>query len=164
MEKKKRILVLSDSHGRDENVERAMKQAGRFDLLVHLGDVGYGYQRLEASTPAAVLMIAGNNDYALDLPASRVFPLGPHRVLAVHGHRQQVHFGTSALERSAIQNNCDIVMFGHTHVPFIRQDENLTLLNPGSISLPRQSGHKKTYILIEMDEEGKMDIQLRELD
>lgn len=160
---KKRILVLSDSHGRDENVDRAMKQAGRFDLMVHLGDIGYGYERIRSSTPAGVIIVAGNNDFTLDLPDSQVFPLGPHRVLAVHGHRHQVHFGTSSLERSAIQNNCDIVMFGHTHVPFKRQDEYLTLLNPGSISLPRQSGHKKTYMIIEMDDDGKLDIKIHEL-
>lgn len=160
---KKRILVLSDSHGRDENVERAMKQAGRFDLMVHLGDVGYGYERIQASTPAAVIMVAGNNDFSIDLPAFRVFPLGPHKVLAVHGHRQQVHFGTSGLERAALKNGCDIVMYGHTHVPFLRQDENLTILNPGSVSLPRQSGHKKTYMIMEMTEDGTMDIKLHEL-
>ena len=32
-----RVLVVSDSHGRNENVERAIEKAGKFDIMIHLG-------------------------------------------------------------------------------------------------------------------------------
>lgn len=39
-----RILIMSDSHGRNENVELAIAQVreeiGEFQMLIHLGDVG----------------------------------------------------------------------------------------------------------------------------
>jgi hypothetical protein len=161
---KKRVLILSDSHGRDENVEPAMQAAGHFDLMIHLGDVGYGYERIKASTMAAVVIVAGNNDYFMDLPPAQAFEFGPHKILAVHGHRQNVHYGTDALERLALQNGCDIVMFGHTHVPYKKQDGDMLILNPGSISLPRQSGHRKTYMIMEMDDDGSLEVTLHELD
>ena len=49
----------------------------------------------------------------------------------------------------------DIVMFGHTHRPLIDIHEDITLINPGSISYPRQEGKKPTYITMEIDENGE---------
>ena len=34
-----KILVVSDSHGRDENLEQAVMQETPFDMLIHCGDV-----------------------------------------------------------------------------------------------------------------------------
>ena len=46
-------------------------------------------------------------------------------------------------------------MFGHTHRPYLSQEEGLTVLNPGSLSFPRQDGRKPTYMLMEIDENGE---------
>ena len=43
----------------------------------------------------------------------------------------------------------------HTHYPCLVHTEGLTILNPGSLSLPRQDGHKPSYILMELDREGE---------
>lgn len=34
-----RILVISDTHRKDENVEKILKKEGTFDRVIHLGDV-----------------------------------------------------------------------------------------------------------------------------
>ena len=34
-----KILVVSDTHGRDENFEQAVMQEAPFDMLIHCGDV-----------------------------------------------------------------------------------------------------------------------------
>lgn len=49
----------------------------------------------------------------------------------------------------------DVVMFGHTHVPFIDIGHTLTILNPGSLSYPRQASRKPTFLLMEIDENGQ---------
>ena len=46
-------------------------------------------------------------------------------------------------------------MFGHTHKPYFSQKDGLTVLNPGSLSYPRQDGRKPSYMVMEIDEEGK---------
>ena len=55
----------------------------------------------------------------------------------------------------ARSRNADIVMFGHTHKPYFSQKDGLTVLNPGSLSYPRQDGRKPSYMVMEIDEEGK---------
>ena len=37
-----RILIVSDTHGNHRNFDRAVKKAGKFDMLIHLGDLEGG--------------------------------------------------------------------------------------------------------------------------
>ena len=34
-----KVLIVSDTHGRDENLELAVNREAPFDMLVHCGDV-----------------------------------------------------------------------------------------------------------------------------
>ena len=52
------------------------------------------------------------------------------------------------------ENNADIVMFGHIHVPVVEKSDGVTIVNPGSISLPRNADGRPTYIVMNA-EEGK---------
>lgn len=51
------------------------------------------------------------------------------------------------IEQEAVARGMDIVMFGHTHRPVIIVEDNITLINPGSISYPRQADGIPTYII-----------------
>ncbi len=162
-----RVLILSDSHGRNENVEKAIKKAkksGKIDLMVHLGDVGYDHLAIERMAGVPTYMVAGNNDYGGFLRDMSVIYIGGHKVLLTHGHRQNVHFGLERLGYLALENDCDIVMYGHTHVPLLEEDEDITFLNPGSISLPRQIGHKKTFVIMEVDDEDEISYIFESID
>jgi hypothetical protein len=50
----------------------------------------------------------------------------------------------------------DIVIYGHTHRPLIDIGDEVTALNPGSLSYPRQEGHRPSYIIMEMDKDEEM--------
>ena len=39
-----RILVISDSHGRNDDVKGVLEQVGEIDMLIHCGDVERGDQ------------------------------------------------------------------------------------------------------------------------
>lgn len=150
----RRVLVLSDSHGNNENVRKAIEKAGKIDLMIHLGDVGRDYLEVEHMSGVPTYIVAGNNDYGGFLRDMSVIYIGSHKCLLTHGHRQHVHFGVDRLRYLALENECDIAMYGHTHVPFLEEDsEDVTILNPGSISLPRQSGYEKTFLIMEIDED-----------
>ena len=58
----------------------------------------------------------------------------------------------------------DIVMFGHTHKPYLDMGEDITVLNPGSLSYPRQVGRKGSYMILEINEDGKCNYQQYFLD
>ena len=57
--------------------------------------------------------------------------------------------------KAPTENGYDIVMYGHTHVPFLDVGDKVTILNPGSISYPRQDGRKHTFMMIDVDSKGE---------
>lgn len=158
-----RILIVSDSHGRSENVEKAIKQVGKIDFLIHLGDVCDYPQIIEGMAHVPVYMVAGNNDFGRGLLDRNIIQFGGHRVYMTHGHRQGVYSGVQLLKSIARDNNCDIVMFGHTHKPYFEEGD-VTVLNPGSISEPRQAGREKTFVLMKIDDNDKVSYSIQVLE
>lgn len=152
----RRILVVSDSHGRNENVRRAIEKAGKFDIMIHLGDVGNEYREVERMAGVPTYIVAGNNDYARGLLERNIIEIGGHRIYATHGHRQNVHFGVELLYYLALENDCDIVMYGHTHVPYLDEEDDVTILNPGSLTYPRQEGHEKTFVVMTIEDDDSV--------
>ena len=156
-----KVLIVSDTHGREQNLAEALEQTGLIDQLIHLGDVEGGAEHIrELAGDAPAAIIAGNNDFFCDLPNERIFTLGGHRIFMTHGHGYFVHSGTLYLKREARKKGADIVMFGHTHKPYMEEDNELLVLNPGSLSLPRQEGHRPTYIVMEIADDGQISYEL----
>ena len=156
-----KVLIVSDTHGREQNLAEALEQTGPIDQLIHLGDVEGGAEHIrELAGDAPAAIIAGNNDFFCDLPNERIFTLGGHRIFMTHGHGYFVHSGTMYLKREARKKGADIVMFGHTHKPYMEEDNELLVLNPGSLSLPRQEGHRPTYIVMEIADDGQISYEL----
>ena len=79
-------------------------------------------------------------------------------------HYYNVSLGVEVLRQEAIERNCDIAMYGHTHRPFLEVGKDVTILNPGSLSYPRQEGRKPSYMVMEMDEDGTARYQTYYLD
>lgn len=162
-----RVLIVSDSHGVNENVRKAIKKAGKIDLMFHLGDVGSDYLEVEHMSGVPTYMVAGNNDLYGSMTGLRkqlIISVGTHKVFAVHGHLEGVHFGLNTIRYKALENGCDIAMFGHTHVPLLDEGDDVTILNPGSLTYPRQSGRKKTFMIMNIDDDGKVSFLLDSID
>ena len=160
-----RILIMSDSHGRNENVELAIAQVreeiGEFQMLIHLGDVGDA-REIESLAGVPCYIVRGNTDYDAKLLNANVIEAGGHRIFATHGHLYQVDMRLDLLRFAALENDCDIAMYGHTHVPYLEEDPgDVTILNPGSISKPRQADHRYTYMVMEIDDEDEVTYELR---
>ena len=64
--------------------------------------------------------------------------------------------GTGFIAEEARSRGVQIVMFGHTHRPYLEQEEDLTVLNPGSLSFPRQERREPSYILMELEDDGEI--------
>lgn len=149
-----KILVISDSHGRNDDVKGVIEQVKDFDILIHCGDIERGDDYIRALVDCPVYMVAGNNDYNLDLPMQEIIEVEGYRILITHGHYYYVNSGTGTLEAYCLEHGIQVAMFGHTHVPYIDIGEELTVLNPGSLSYPRQDGRKPTFLLMEIDRFG----------
>lgn len=150
-----KILIVSDTHGHERNLKKVVEKVGQTDLFIHLGDIEGHEDYIEALADCPIHMVSGNNDFFSDLPREEEFQLGRYRVLITHGHYYGVSVGTDRLKEEARSRNIDIVMYGHTHRPEIDIDDHVTVLNPGSLSYPRQWGRKPSYMLMEIDREGE---------
>lgn len=149
-----KILIVSDTHRKHEYLEAVLEQEKPLDMLIHLGDAEGCEDYIEVIAECPVEVIAGNNDFFSNLPGERELRIGKYKVLLTHGHYYYVNAGIGHIKREAEARGIDIVMFGHTHRPIIDQDENVIVLNPGSISYPRQDGKNPSYIIMDLDEEG----------
>ena len=155
-----KILVVSDTHGTMYHLERLLAEQKDFSRILHLGDIEGEADYLEALAECPVDIVAGNNDFEYDLPREKVITVGGHTIFMAHGHAHMVNYGKERLLTAAIQRGAEVALFGHTHVPFFDDTRCVTLLNPGSISKPRQANRLPSYAVIEIDKEGKMDIQI----
>ncbi len=150
-----KVLIVSDTHRRHGNLETVLENVGKMDLLIHLGDAEGEEDYIEAIAGCPVEIIAGNNDFFSDLDKEKVILLGKYKVLLTHGHYYNVTVGVERLKEEARERGIDIAMFGHTHRPYLEIGNELVILNPGSISFPRQEGRKPSYILMEIDDRGE---------
>lgn len=149
-----KILIVSDTHRFDVNLEQVLEDEKPLDRLIHLGDATGSEDYIKEIAECPAYMVRGNNDFFCDLPNEQEFGLGDYKVLITHGHYYYVGQHTEELRRQANAKGVDIVMFGHTHKPMLDIGEELTILNPGSLSYPRQEGRKPSYIVMEIDEKG----------
>lgn len=145
-----KILIVSDTHRRDGNLTGVLDMVGTPDMLIHCGDVEGSEDFIRSIAGCPVHMVAGNNDFFTDLKKEEEFYIGDYKVWLTHGHNYYVSMGTEFIREEAKSRGVDIVMFGHTHRPYLEQGK-VTVLNPGSLSYPRQEGRRPSYILMELD-------------
>jgi phosphoesterase, MJ0936 family len=160
-----KVLIVSDTHRRDENLKEAIEQTKPFDMLIHLGDAE-GSEELIAGwldRDCKAAMVLGNNDFFSDLEKEVEVDIGAYHTLLTHGHYYNVSLGVEGLVREAKARSCNMVMYGHTHRPYLEEVDGIIVVNPGSISYPRQEGRQPTYLILELDEEGKLHFQLKHL-
>ena len=127
---------------------------GTPDMLIHCGDAEGSEDFIRSIAGCPVHMVAGNNDFFSDLKKEEEFYIGDYKVWLTHGHNYYVSMGTEFIREEAKSRGVDIVMFGHTHRPYLEQGK-VTVLNPGSLSYPRQEGRRPSYILMELDAKGQ---------
>ena len=176
-----KILIVSDSHGINGPLREAILTEAP-DMLIHLGDSEFSQNEIAkwaGSPKTPCVFVRGNCDItSYDASIVRneaVFNLNGHRIFCCHGHRQRVNYGLLTLSLTAQEQDCDIAMFGHTHVPYDSCGDALSdyscvyesrgdypsgprILNPGSISLPR-GGSKRGYMIMNMEDDGRYEVR-----
>lgn len=100
--------------------------------------------------------IKGNCDYGSEAPLTQTIDLMPgHRVFATHGHRYRVNSTLDYLEQAALEEGCDIALYGHTHVSQCTYENGIYVMNPGSASCPRD-GNPPSYGILDVSSAGVM--------
>lgn len=160
-----KILVVSDTHRKDDNLKLVLSEECPLDMLIHLGDAEGSEHFIPdwVNPECRMEMVLGNNDFFSRLDREREINIAGHKAFITHGHYYGVSMGPEGLVDEAKSRGCDIAMYGHTHRPFLDVIDGVTVLNPGSLSYPRQEGRRPSYMIIHVDADGKMDYQQKYL-
>ena len=150
-----KILIVSDTHRHNTNVLDVVEKVKPIDLLVHCGDIEGSEDIIAQAAGCPVQIVQGNNDFWSAMPREKEFLIGEYKVWLTHGHNYYVSMNYEIIKQEARSREVDIVMCGHTHKPVVDISPDLTLINPGSMSFPRQEGRKPSYIIMEIDKAGK---------
>lgn len=148
-----KILLVSDTHGRDERLEEAL-EIEKPDFLCHMGDVEGSEDYIRALAQCPLAMVSGNNDFYTDLNPEVTFELQGFKIFMTHGHYYYVGRSTDRLKSAGRRNGADIVLFGHTHRPVLEVEKDIIVANPGSLTYPRQEKRRPSYMIMYL-EKGK---------
>ena len=136
----KRIFVFSDSHGSIQDMLRLTRE-GRPDLVLHLGDYSADAEELARACPETpVRFVRGNCDLRSAAPELLRLTVEGVRIFACHGHLYRVKSGYQTVCYAALEAEADLVLFGHTHIPYRDRAFGLELLNPGSVGQSSRPG------------------------
>lgn len=147
-----RIGLISDTHIPQRwkyLPESVFSVFANVDLILHAGDVGELWVLDELSQLASVVAVHGNDetDEAVRaLPYIQTVSAAGQRIVLTHSHltdhsqemasrkedRWLPKFNTWA--DLGKQHGATIVVFGHTHIPMVKQHNGIWLINPGAIA------------------------------
>ncbi|MBV8299113.1 MAG: metallophosphoesterase family protein [Candidatus Eremiobacteraeota bacterium] len=134
-----RIGIVSDTHfprfGRalPRALERGLRRAG-VEAILHLGDMTDLLAVSLFESIAPVDAVAGNNDgneIHKRFGRKKIVQVEDVRVGLVHGDGKRGSTKSRALEAFAGEH-VDVVLFGHSHRPFVGRDHGVLIANPGS--------------------------------
>jgi uncharacterized protein len=147
-----RVVVIADTHLRRSWPNRRLPTAARrelatADVILHAGDITQAEHLEELATYAPVHAVLGNNDPELIgvLPETLELELAGVRVAMIHdsgparGRDARLHARFPA---------ADVVVFGHSHIPWNAEGlDGQLLFNPGSPTERRRQPHRTIGLL-----------------
>jgi putative phosphoesterase len=160
-----KLMIASDIHGSAFYCDKLIRafEKEKADRLLLLGDILYHGPRndlpefyapkevakLLNAMAGSILCVRGNCDAEIDqavldfpiLAESCILYLGSRMLFATHGHRFNK-------ETPPPLHRGDILLHGHTHVPVCDSGEAFLLLNPGSVSIPKENS-PHSYMTLE---------------
>ena len=177
-----RILVLSDSHGNPHVLQSIVSNFGsQCDAMAFCGDgirdfvemleIGFSDPDFGKTIPPVFYFVRGNGDNStatiftdrripVTVPEFQEFTVAGNKIFLSHGHRYGVYYGIKDLRSEALSRGCDLVFYGHTHVPnsqrshASKDNKNnfFAILNPGSCAQAR-GGMPNTFSIVDLHTE-----------
>nr|WP_243182903.1 metallophosphoesterase [Anaerosolibacter carboniphilus] len=141
---------MSDTHGDIAIAEKVIREMENLDLIIHLGDHYEDGIKLKDKIKIPLIGIRGNCDGYSSGEDEMVYQVEGHKILLIHGHQYGVKSDLNRLYYRALELECDLVLYGHTHIPVSMTFGNVMILNPGSLSLPR-GGSKPSYGIVDIN-------------
>jgi len=167
------VYCLGDLVGYGANPNEVTERIRREGLPTVMGnyDDGVGFDRDECGCAYKEEAERERGQRSLEWTQARVTPenkaflrtLEPairfnareYRVLLVHGSPRKMNEylfedrPLSSFERLAATSGADLIVFGHTHKPYVKQVGGVTFLNVGSVGKPKDGDWRACYAIVE---------------
>jgi putative phosphoesterase len=151
-----KAIVFSDSHTDVATMEGILIRENP-DLVFHLGDHWNDARKLEQTFPELKFFcVPGNCDPSGQEEELLKLTAKGKKILLTHGHTFGVltEKGRNTLFRYGMENGFDLILFGHTHQPYLFCEEGIWMANPGRIGKKSSRLIHATYILLLLSEDG----------
>jgi putative phosphoesterase len=160
-----KIMFISDIHGSLFYLEKALQRyrEENVNYIVILGDALYhgprnplpegynpqGVANLLNQYKHKIMAIRGNCDSEVDqmlleypmMSDYCIILYNERRLFLTHGHIYNE-------ENMPALNSGDILLQGHTHIPVAKKQNEIYIINPGSITLPKEN-NPNSYAMLE---------------
>jgi putative phosphoesterase len=99
-------------------------------------------------------------DFMRGLPFDLRFELGGARVRLVHGSPRKVNEylfenkPARTFERIAAGADCDVLVFGHTHKPWVHEYGGVLFVNCGSVGKPKDGDPRGAFAVLDSSKAG----------
>jgi putative phosphoesterase len=126
-------------------------------MIATQGTTGFRYLTAVTRPLTLQTLTAEHRKFLGDFPVTRFLTLNNKRFMLCHATPwdpmeeyapPDVDFWQPRVEGL----NVDFLLVGHTHIPYILQVGNTTVINPGSVGLPRDGDIRTAYAIIEDNE------------
>ena len=156
-----KIIVLSDTHMprmAKSLPPRILKELVSADLILHTGDFNTIDVLHELEQFASVKAVYGNADQQeviKALPEKQIIQAGSFRIGLVHGHGKGKTTEKRAIEAFS-NDQIDLLIYGHSHIPSFKKIDGLQILNPGS---PTDKRRQKQFSFVVLTVEDTLDVE-----
>lgn len=147
-----KIILVSDSHGKDEALETILTQYPDADAYVHCGDIEAGPDMFPQ-----FVTVRGNNDLYYEYPEEQVLHIAGHGIYVTHSHRFMYSRRLEQMAEKAKSLDCDLVFYGHTHIAADETVNGVRIINPGSLWRSRD-GRGPSYAIVTIDK-GSVEVE-----
>ncbi|NLP43807.1 MAG: metallophosphoesterase family protein [Peptococcaceae bacterium] len=130
-----KVAILSDTHIRKgQTLPQPVWQAlADVNTIIHAGDFISEKLLEDLRIIAPTIAVRGNCDWLLgELPDKAIVQFGELKVGITHGYQGK---GSSTPDRAYntfIEDQVDMIVFGHSHIPYKNYINGVLMFNPGS--------------------------------
>ncbi|TCT15391.1 putative phosphoesterase [Natranaerovirga pectinivora] len=96
-----------------------------------------------------------NREYLKRLPKKMVIVAEALKVMLVHGsprsNKEYMKEDSEILDLLAKESHADVIISGHTHLPYYKKVEDKHFINAGSTGKPKQGNANGVYVIVDID-------------
>ncbi|SHJ99224.1 hypothetical protein SAMN02745248_01493 [Hathewaya proteolytica DSM 3090] len=130
------ISIISDTHRDIESMRKSLDMVKKSNTIIHLGDNVEDVEFYKRNFSEAIFYVKGNCDLGSKIKTEEIIEMCGKRIFITHGHNYNVKYGLLNLKYKAMQEDANIVLYGHTHKAEITFEQGIWFINPGSLCKP----------------------------